>query len=239
MKKTILLFVIFMALFSAGISMAEERYRGIHIVNKDGKWELDDKEYVELVIDKDIVKSIKIHINAASKDLTFSSCRKLEDDGSNFTKWFSLKCRNLNAFDNTPFTYDYFLIGAYAGISPIITPTYAMYKEIKDVSEQLGISMPSRTFVIYVNREPIYEFFCYPETMSIGKGKQDISVFAQADKKASTDDKQKSEHKQDSERGKDSKKDKGVLDKIIDKIKDWVKDRKKRVTGHLAHLQEV
>ncbi|RIH99912.1 hypothetical protein B9J77_04045 [candidate division NPL-UPA2 bacterium Unc8] len=35
------------------------------------------------------MKSVKIRINAASKDLTFSSYRKLEDDGSNFTKWFS------------------------------------------------------------------------------------------------------------------------------------------------------
>lgn len=152
-------------IISLNVSMAEERYKGILVVDKGGKYELDDKQQVELVMNEDIVKVIKIYINAANKDLTFTSCMKLQDDGSNFTKWFSLECRQLKSFDNTPFTYEYFLIGAYAGISPRMTPAYSMYKKLKEISDQLGLDVPSRTFVIYADRKPVYEFFCYPENI--------------------------------------------------------------------------
>lgn len=169
-KVGILCFFAFLAQaisINAGISIAEERYKGVLVVDKGGEYQIDDKEYVDLVIDKDVVKSVKIHINAADKDLTFSSCRNLEPDGSNLAKWFSLECRNMVSFDNTPFMYDYFLIGAYAGISPIITPSYSIYNKIKEASDQLGIDVPSRTFVIFADRKPVYEFFCYPEDMKI------------------------------------------------------------------------
>lgn len=159
------IFSILMIIISINFSMAEERYRGILIVDKDGKYEIDNKEYVELVIDKDIVKSLKIHTSAANKDLTFSNCRKLKDDGSNFSKWFSIECRTMNSYDGTSFMHEYFLGGAYAGISPEITPQYSMYKAIKEISDGLGLDVPSRTFAIYVNKKPVYEFFCYPENI--------------------------------------------------------------------------
>ena len=167
MKKIILFLAFFMILFGVGISIAEERYRGMLVVDKGGKYELDDKQHVEFLIDNGNVRAIKIRINAAKKDLTFSSCRKLQDDGSNFTKWFSLECRELKSFDNTPFTYDYFLIGAYAGISPTITPAYFMYKKINEIASLSGIAAPSRTFIIYADKKPIYEFFCYPDNVGI------------------------------------------------------------------------
>lgn len=150
-------------LISVNVSMAEERYTGILVVDKDGKLEVDEKQHVELVINEDMVKSVKIRVNGANKDITFTSCTKLQDDGSNFTKWFSLECRELKSFDQTPVTYEYFLIGAYAGISPKIEPAYSMYEKIKEISDQLGLDVPSRTFVIYANRKPVYEFLCYPE----------------------------------------------------------------------------
>jgi len=150
-------------LLSLNVSMAEERYKGLLVVDKGGKYELDDQQHVELVIHEDTVKSVKIHVDAANKDLTFTSCTKLKDDGSNFTKWFSSECRELKSFDNTPFTYDYFLTGAYAGISPKIGPAYSMSKKLKEISDQLGLEVPSRTFVIYADKKPVYEFFCYPE----------------------------------------------------------------------------
>jgi len=164
--KTIgLLFVcaLLAQLISMNVSMAEERYQGILVTDKGGKYEVDDKQYIELVIDGDMVKSVKIHVNGANKDITFRSCAKLRDDGSNFTKWFSLECRELKSFDNTPFTYDYFLAGAYAGISPKIGPAYSMSKKLREISDQLGLDVPSRTFVIYADKKPVYEFFCYPE----------------------------------------------------------------------------
>ncbi|HSW38143.1 MAG TPA: hypothetical protein VLL97_01475 [Acidobacteriota bacterium] len=150
-------------LISVNGGMAEERYRGILVVEKDDKYALDEKQQVEIVINEDEVKSVKLRVSGANKDLTFTSCAKLKDDGSNFTEWFSLECRELKSFDHTPVMYDYFLIDAYAGISPKITPAYSMYKNLKEISDQLGREVPSRTFVIYADRKPIYEFFCYPE----------------------------------------------------------------------------
>lgn len=71
MKKIILFLAFFMILFGVGISMAEERYRGMLVVDKGGKYELDDKQHVEFLIDNGNVRAIKIRINAAKKDLTF------------------------------------------------------------------------------------------------------------------------------------------------------------------------
>ena len=145
-------------------AMADEMYRGRLVGERSGKVAVDDSEYVQFVIDGDVVKSIKIHVNAANKDLAFSSCRKLEDDGgSNFTKWFSIECRELHSYDGTPVMYEYFVAGAYAGISPVITPQYSMYSALKKISDELGLDVPSRTFIIYADRKPVYEFFCYPE----------------------------------------------------------------------------
>ncbi len=164
-------FVVLVQIILINVSMADEIYKGMLVVDKGGEYELDDKQYVKLVIDKDSVKSLRIHINASDKDLTFSSCNILPNDGSNFTKWFSIECRKLKSFDNKTFSYDYFLIGAYAGISPKITPSYSMYEKIKEISSLLGLKVPSRTFVIYADRKPIYEFFCYPENTEIRKRK--------------------------------------------------------------------
>ncbi len=60
---------------------------------------------------------------------------------------------------------EYFLAGAYAGIPSVITPQYSIYKTIKEVSDGLGLDVPSRTLVIYANKEAVYEFFCYPENI--------------------------------------------------------------------------
>ncbi|MDD8020076.1 MAG: hypothetical protein PHU81_02665, partial [Acidobacteriota bacterium] len=85
-------------------------------------------------------------------------------DGSNFTDWFEKECRQLTSFDGTPVTYEPFLLGAYAGLSPPVLPGYSMYSKLKEVAEQLGLAVPERTFVIYGNdRSPTFEFFCYSE----------------------------------------------------------------------------
>lgn len=64
---------------------------------------------------------------------------------------------------------EYFLAGAYAGIPSVITPQYSIYKTIKEVSDGLGLDVPSRTLVIYANKEAVYEFFCYPRTLKKSK----------------------------------------------------------------------
>jgi len=146
--------------FSTG--MAEERYKGMLVTQNNGKYEIGNESYVELVIDQNVVKLLKVVTRAANKDLTFSSCKKLEDDGSNFSRWFSIECRAMESFNGTPFMHEYFIAGAYAGISPLIAPDYSMYRSLKKVSETLGLNVPERTFVIYADKKPVYEFFCYP-----------------------------------------------------------------------------
>lgn len=167
-KKIIILciFSILLLVVSANVGMAEERYRGKLIVEKDGKYEIDNKDYVELVLEKDIVISIRLHTKAAHKDVKFSDCRNLEDDGSNFTKWYSIECRNIKSYDGKSAAWlEYYFAGAYVGISPKITPQYSMYKTLKEISGGLGLDVPARTFIIYADKKPIFEFFCYPENI--------------------------------------------------------------------------
>lgn len=118
-------------------------------------------EYVELMTDNSLIKS-RIHIGAATKEMTFSTCQKLATDGSNFSLWFETECRKLVSADTSPYTIEPFLLGAYAGISPVIDKAYPIYEKLKSVSEQAGVASPERTFVIYANKKPLYEFFCYP-----------------------------------------------------------------------------
>jgi hypothetical protein len=166
MISILCIFPILLLILSINVGMAEERYRGKLIVDKGGKYEIDNKDYVELVLDKDIVISIRLHTKAAHKDVKFSDCRKLEDDGSNFTKWYSIECRNIESYDGKSAAWlEIYFADAYVGISPEITPQYSMYKKLKEVSDRLGLNVPSRTFVIYADKKPIFEFFCYPENI--------------------------------------------------------------------------
>jgi hypothetical protein len=156
---------IFFLLISANTGMPEERYRGTLVVEKEGKHEIDHQDYVELVMDKDTVKSMRLHTKAAHKDIKYSNCRKLENDGSNFTKWFSIECRSIKSYDGKSAAWlEYYFAGSYVGISPEITPEYVMYEKLKEVAEAIGLAVPSRTFVIYADKKPIFEFFCYPVT---------------------------------------------------------------------------
>ncbi|MBM4351006.1 MAG: hypothetical protein FJ106_14105 [Deltaproteobacteria bacterium] len=164
------LFAFMVSIMPVNVSMAaEERYKGILVVEKDGKYEIDNKDYVELVLDKGTVKSMRLHTKAAHKDIKYSDCRKLENDGSNFTKWFSIECRSIKSYDGKSAAWlEYYFAGSYVGISPEVTPQYSLYKKLKEVAEGLGLPVPSRTFVIYADKKPIFEFFCYPEDIKTG-----------------------------------------------------------------------
>lgn len=141
-------------------SAAAEQYMCYRVSDKDGgTYKQDVSEYVALSVDRDAIES-RIHIKAASKDLTFLTCRPLTSDGSNFAKWFKNECRDLKAKDGRSYTIEPFLAGAYAGISPVIDESYAMYKAIQSASKQAGMKLPERTFAIYADKKPLYEFFC-------------------------------------------------------------------------------
>ena len=144
--------------------MAAERYRGLRVADQEGRYHVDDTQYVTFAMEDDAVRDLRVHMDGVNKDVSFSTCAPLQADGSNFTRWFALECRKMTAYDQGQFSYDYFLAGAYAGISPAITPDYPMYRQIKAVSDQIGREVPARTFVIYADKKPVYEFFCYPDT---------------------------------------------------------------------------
>ena len=146
----------------ATASFAAEQYKCPLIITDDNAANprKDAGQYVDLTIDGGTVRPV-IHITDASKDLTFKECHALLDDGSNFYSWFKTECRNLAAADGSSYTVDPYMIDAYAGISPVIDKNYSMYEPIAGVSKKLGIGVPERTFAIYADSKPVYEFFCY------------------------------------------------------------------------------
>ena len=141
-------------------SAAAESYMCYRVSDKaGGTYKQDVSEYVALSVDRDAIQT-RIHIKAASKDLTFRTCKPLTADGSNFATWFKNECRDLKAKDDSSYTIEPFLAGAYAGISPIIDASSPVYRAIQSASKAAGVALPERTFAIYVDRKPLYEFFC-------------------------------------------------------------------------------
>ncbi len=141
-----------------------QSFTGYLILQEEGKFRVDKEEYVKFQVVDGEVRGLRIHLKAASGDLTFNDCYALIKDGSNFTDWFQIECRQLGGFEGKPVTYESYLAGAYAGISPPVVPAYSMYETLKKIAGFLGLPVPGRTFVIYgQNRSPIYEFFCYED----------------------------------------------------------------------------
>lgn len=143
-------------------SLVTDAGEGVH------RWHAD--QYVELTFDRERVRS-RIHIKAASKDLTFANCAKTKADGSNFSGWFETECRKLASLDGSPYTVEPFLMGAYAGISPPVQAGYATHATLSAIGAKLGVGTPARTFVIYADRKPQYEFFCYRQDMALEPAK--------------------------------------------------------------------
>ncbi|MCX8161353.1 MAG: hypothetical protein N3G18_10580 [Candidatus Saccharicenans sp.] len=147
-----------------GYQSAEQSFTGYLIVQEEGKFRVEKEEYVKFQVVDGEIKGLRIHLKAATGDLTFNDCYALIKDGSNFADWFQIECRQLGGFGGKTVTYESYLAGAYAGISPPVVPSYSMYQTLKKVASTLGLPVPARTFVIYgQERSPIYEFFCYEE----------------------------------------------------------------------------
>lgn len=161
MKKCFIA-ALLVGLVSPAALLAAELYdcQRIAAADKNAPYRKIAAEYVELSVDGENIKS-RIQIKAASKAVTFSSCAKLADDGSNFSRWFANECKELKSADGGSFSYEPFLAGAYAGVSPLIDKAYPIYEKLAAISQEAGVAMPVRTFAIYANRKPQYEFFCY------------------------------------------------------------------------------
>lgn len=147
--------------FPAALAFAAETYRCSLIVAGDGgAYRVDESQYAELVLDPQPMPKL-IHLKTASTDLGFKGCAQTPADGSNFSGWFGTQCQEFVSLDGKSFTVEGFLNGAYAGISPPIKPGYILYEALAKVGAMLGTGTPERTFVIYADRKPQYEFFCY------------------------------------------------------------------------------
>jgi len=153
-------YLLFPCLLISAAASAADMYQCnlIKDAGSDG-FKQDTTQQVELTIDGNNVTQ-RIRIQAANKDLKFKTCAPLAKDGSNFTRWFEMECRELGSADDKPYTFEPYLLGAYAGISPVITADYAHYKQIESASASAKVPLPERTFIIYAERKPIYEFFC-------------------------------------------------------------------------------
>ena len=160
--RVIIIFASLMIIF-AKPSFSLERYMCFKVTSDDaGAFQKNREEYVELTLDQDTVTS-RVHIDAATKDLTFSECAAVKADGSNFSRWFATECRILSSVDGSPYTIEAYLAGAYAGISPKIDDSYLMAANLAEIGAKIGAGTPERTFVIYADRKPEYEFFCYDQ----------------------------------------------------------------------------
>lgn len=155
-------FTLFFTLsFLASIALGAAEQYDCHRIADGGQegYRIVANETAELAIDGDKITS-RIRIEAVNKDATFASCATLPDDGSNFSRWFVAECRKLKSADGGTLWFEPFLYGAYAGISPVIDRNYILYDKLAEVARQVGIAMPVRTFIIYAETKPQYEFFC-------------------------------------------------------------------------------
>jgi hypothetical protein len=143
---------------------AEDVYSCTRVATKeDGSHAVQTDSNVNFTLTGDQVKvQLTLPKDDADKSLTYRRCFKVKQDQSNFSKWFELECRGMESFDGTVITTKKSIVGAYAGISPEVTPAYSMWDSLSATSKEIGMSRPNRTFVLYsLDGSPKYEFFCY------------------------------------------------------------------------------
>ncbi len=130
---------------------------------EDGSHALKSDSLVNLTLSPDqVLVELKLPADDADKTMTFKRCFKTRQDQSNFSSWFELECRRMESADGTAASIKRNVAGAYAGISPEVTPAYSMSQALSATSKEIGMSRPDRTFVLYsLEGKPVYEFFCY------------------------------------------------------------------------------
>ena len=159
--KTRMVFLAALLALPATTAVSAERYDCINVIgDSSGTYQANRDETVDLIVDGEAIRS-RVHIDAATKDLTFNECMPVKADGSRFSHWFATECRKLGGADGSSYTVDAFLADAYVGISPLIDANYEMQSALAEIGMKIGAGTPERTFVIYADREPQYEFFCY------------------------------------------------------------------------------
>lgn len=153
--------IILLCLLIAVPAEAAELFSCEHVVSEDNANPILKKDaHVDLFIDGATVLS-RVTVPVSSKDITFKECSALSPTGADdFSRWFEYVCKKMNSFDELPFSVDASFSGSYAAISRNLTPKDSMWDVLLKSSKTLGIKMPDRTFVIYNDRHPVFEFFC-------------------------------------------------------------------------------
>ena len=141
-----------------------ERLSCRHVVTEDGQPPaiLDDA-HADLSIDGATILT-RVSVPISTKALTYKDCRPIADKTSNFAKWFERECRTVDSVDGSPYTVEANFTGSYAAYSRPLTSEDPMWKALSGISRDLGVAMPDRTFAVYANRHPVFEFFCYRDT---------------------------------------------------------------------------
>ena len=157
------LVVVLIVLFSSN-GYAQEVYSCSRVATlEDGHHAIQRDSHVSFTLRGDQVKvQLTLPKDDADKQMTFRRCFPVKQDQSNFSKWFELECRGMESSDGTVASIKRSIAGAYAGISPEVTPAYSMWQSLSATSKEIGMSRPNRTFVLYsLDGSPKYEFFCY------------------------------------------------------------------------------
>ena len=130
---------------------------------EDGRHAVQTDSHVSFTLSGDQVKvQLKLPTDDADKTMTYKRCFTVKQDNSNFSKWFELECRGMESNDGSAVSIKRSIVGAYAGISPDVTPAYSMWDSLSATSKEIGTSLPNRTFVLYsLDGSPMYEYFCY------------------------------------------------------------------------------
>ncbi len=158
--KTVLATIVFLS----SCAYAQDVYSCDRVATlEDGRHAVRADSHVNFTLSGDQVKvQLTLPKDDADKQMTFKRCTTVKQDQSNFSKWFELECRGMESFDGSVASIKRSIAGAYAGISPEVTPTYSMWQSLSATSKEIGMSRPNRTFVLYsLDGSPVYEFFCY------------------------------------------------------------------------------
>jgi len=158
--KTVVVSIILLSSYA----YAQDVYSCTRVATQeDGRHAIQKDSHVSFTLSGDQVQvQLTLPKDDADKKMTFKRCFTVKQDQSNFSKWFELECRGMESFDGTVITTKKSVAGAYAGISPEVTPAYSMWDSLSATSKEIGMSRPNRTFVLYsLSGSPMYEYFCY------------------------------------------------------------------------------
>lgn len=165
--KKIFISVIFLFLLKIAYAQDIEKYKCIEVrtdlVSDEILYAAKKENTAEFELKQCLPENLKIQIK--QRKITYGQSRRLVEDGKiEKNDLFSIECSQPQTDDTNIFDYQIEHRYYRGKISPLISPDYPLYPTIKQVSENLNLDMPQRTFIILNrNGSASYEFFCYAD----------------------------------------------------------------------------